>query len=91
MSLNEDEAHRAWASDDLARAFNCFRLGANDGQLGCMMDLGYFYDEGLGICETSWSGYRFSKQAGSASCCHTVGITRRRLRCFPFVVEAGRH
>lgn len=33
MSSYEEEAHRAWESGDLASAFSCFRLGANDGQL----------------------------------------------------------
>ena len=63
MSPYEEDAHRAWESGDLAGAFNCFRLGANDGQPGCMMDLGYFYDEGLGTLRSKHEAMRWYKRA----------------------------
>lgn len=58
-----EEAHRAWESRNLAGAFNCFRLGANDGQPGCMLDLGYFYDEGLGTLRSKHEAMRWYKRA----------------------------
>lgn len=63
MSSYEEEAHRAWESGDLAAAFSCFRLGANDGQLGCMLDLGYFYDEGMGTLRSKHDAMRWYKRA----------------------------
>lgn len=44
----EDAAHRAWHAGDLRTAFDQFRVGARLGWHGCMLDLGYFHDEGLG-------------------------------------------
>ena len=63
MSPNEEDAYSAWESGDLAGAFNFFRLGANDGQPGCMMNLGCFYDEGLGTLRSKHDAMRWYKRA----------------------------
>ena len=80
MSPNEEDAHRAWGSGDLAGAFNCFRLGANDGQYGCMMDLGYFFDEGLGPLCSKHEAMRWYKRAflnGDSCAASSIAILYR--------------
>lgn len=45
------EADDAWESGELMRAFSLFSEGAALGIEGCMLNLGYFYDEGIGVSE----------------------------------------
>ena len=44
----ELKAHTAWESGRTRDAFRLFQRGANAGSVGCMLDLGYFYDVGIG-------------------------------------------
>ena len=63
MRSYEEEANSAWASGDLPGAFRCLRLGASDGQRSCMMNLGYFYDEGIGTLRSKHEAMRWYKRA----------------------------
>jgi TPR repeat protein len=69
----ELEAHAAWESARNKEAFRLFLIGARAGIVGCMLDLGYFYDVGIGTRRDkakamSWykRAYR-SKDAAAAS------------------------
>ena len=44
----EMNAHAAWDNAQFQRAFRLFERGAICGIRGCMLDLGYFYDVGIG-------------------------------------------
>ena len=48
QSETELKAHAAWESGRNRDAFRLFQQGANEGRVGCMLDLGYFYDVGIG-------------------------------------------
>lgn len=45
------EADDAWENGELTQAFSLFSEGAALGIEGCMLNLGYFYDEGIGVNE----------------------------------------
>ena len=97
MSSYEEEAHRAWESGDLASAFMCFRLGANGGQVGCMMNLGYFYDEGVGTLRSKHDAMRWYKRAflnGDSSAASNIAILFRERgnhrQMFRWFVAAAR-
>ena len=45
----ELKAHAAWEADNLKFAFEAFLEGAIQGFEGCMLDVGYFYDEGTRV------------------------------------------
>jgi uncharacterized protein len=97
MSSYEEEAHRAWESGDLAGAFRCFRLGANGGQLGCMIDLGYFYDEGIGTLRSKHDAMRWYKRAfanGDSAAASNIAILFRERgnhrRMFRWFIAAAR-
>lgn len=97
LNPHEESAHQAWDCGDLTRAFSCFRLGALDGQRGCMMNLGYFYDEGLGTLRSKHQAMHWYKQAfrqGDACAGSSIAILyrerdadRKMLRWF---MAAGR-
>jgi len=44
----ELKAHSAWDSGRRRQALQLFQRGADAGLVGCMLDLGYFYDVGIG-------------------------------------------
>lgn len=80
MSSNEEDAHDAWESGDLRGALMRFRMGAAEGRRGCMMDLGYFYDKGLGTARSKHEAMHWYKQAflnGDACAASNVAILFR--------------
>jgi TPR repeat protein len=81
----ELEAHEAWESGDLKRAYSLFRRCAELGQLGCMLDLGYFYDEGVGVKkdkEKAMAWYKRAYRLGDSAAASNIAILYR---------ENGRH
>lgn len=81
----ELEAHEAWERGDLKRAFSLFRRCADLGQVGCMVDLGYFYDEGVGVRkdkEKAMSWYKRAYRLGNSAAASNIAILYR---------EHGRH
>ncbi len=59
----EDVAHQAWDAGDLKSAFGHFRAGAEHGWRGCMINLGYFHDEGLGTLRSKHAAMRWYRKA----------------------------
>lgn len=63
----ENRAHEAWDANDLPRAFQLFLACAHQGARGAMLDVGYFYDEGLGTRSSKYLAriwYRKARHAG---------------------------
>jgi TPR repeat protein len=56
-------AHQAWGKGERKRAFDLFAEGAAMGQVGCMLALGYFYDEGIGIRKNKGQAMLWYKRA----------------------------
>jgi TPR repeat protein len=59
----EEAAHQAWDIGDLRAAFDGFRAGAALGWCGCMINLGYFHDEGLGTLRSMDEAMRWYRKA----------------------------
>ena len=59
----EEAAHQAWDAGDLKPAFEHFRAGAALGWRGCMINLGYFHDEGLGTLRSKHEAMRWYRRA----------------------------
>ena len=59
----ELKAHAAWQSGRSKEAFRLFQRGANVGSVGCMLDLGYFYDVGIGTRTDKTKAMYWYKQA----------------------------
>ncbi|MDR0776459.1 MAG: sel1 repeat family protein [Azonexus sp.] len=59
----EEAAHDAWDAGNLAEAFHLFEQCANAGSATSMLDLGYFYDEGLGTDQNKTEAMRWYKRA----------------------------
>lgn len=81
----ELDAHEAWEKGELERAFSLFRRCAGLGQVGCMIDLGYFYDEGVGVKadkQKAMSWYKRAYRRGDSAAASNVAILYR---------EQGRH
>lgn len=67
MHALEEQAHEAWDAGDLPRAFELFLSCAHQGARGAMLDVGYFYDEGLGTPASKYQAriwYRKARHAG---------------------------
>ncbi|MFG6428814.1 tetratricopeptide repeat protein [Roseateles sp. LYH14W] len=59
----ELQAHDAWDRGDLRTALALFVTSAASGSRGCALNLGYFYDEGLGIPQSKSSALYWYRQA----------------------------
>lgn len=81
----ELEAHEAWERGEFERAFALFRQCADLGEVGCMIDLGYFYDEGVGTQKNkdkAMSWYKRAYRRGDSAAASNIAILYR---------ESGRH
>jgi len=79
----ELEAHDAWEKGELESAFSLFCQCAELGQVGCMLDLGYFYDEGLGVGidkEKAMAWYRRAYRRGVSAAASNIAILYREQR-----------
>lgn len=59
----EIQAHEAWDRGDVRAAFTLFVKAASAGSYGCALNLGYLYDEGLGIARSKSSALHWYRQA----------------------------
>lgn len=92
----EIEAHHAWEQKDHPRAFALFSTCANLGAVGCMLNLGYFYDEGIGTRADKAQAMRWYKRAyrrGSSAAASNIAILyreqRRNRECFQWFVRSA--
>lgn len=73
-------ARAAWEAGRLKQAFRLFQKGAKLGRVGCMLDLGYFYDEGIGTVRSEYKALKWYKKAykrGSAAAASNIAINYR--------------
>ncbi|KQO26563.1 hypothetical protein ASF11_02410 [Acidovorax sp. Leaf76] len=80
VDAREEQAHEAWDAGDLPRAFQLFRSCAYEGLRSAMMNLGFFYDEGLGTPASKhlakiW--YRKARHAGDFVAANNLAILFR--------------
>jgi uncharacterized protein len=76
-SAIEHQAHLAWDAGDLRRARILFAQGASLGATGCMLNLGYFYDEGLGVRQSKQKAMHWYKRAyrkGSSAAASNIAV-----------------
>jgi TPR repeat protein len=77
LSVIEQDAHAAWDAGNLRRARVLFARGASLGAEGCMLNLGYFYDEGLGVRESKQKAMHWYKRAyrkGSSAAASNIAV-----------------
>lgn len=73
----EDQAHDAWERDDIKSARKLFAKGASLGFVSCMLNLGYFFDEGIGARRnksTAMIWYKRAYRKGSAAAASNIAI-----------------
>ena len=56
-------AHEQWGQDKLRSAFTLFRAAAKQGDTGAQVNLGYFYDVGIGIRPNRNAALRWYRRA----------------------------
>lgn len=59
----ESEAHQAWQDGQHSRAYKLFRQCAEIGDAGCMLNLGYFFDEGIDVIQDEDKAMYWYKKA----------------------------
>jgi uncharacterized protein len=77
---SQEDAHAAWDVGDLRKAFQLFSKCAQEDESGCMLNLGYFYDEGIGIRKSKSQAmhwYRLAVRAGNIAAASSVAILYR--------------
>lgn len=94
-----DAASDAWDDGDEAKALALFKQAADQGDLPSMLNVGYFYDEGVGVpvdkgAAMDW--YRKAFDLGEASAGHNIAILYREqddaksaAEWFAKAIEAG--
>ena len=72
-----------WDNGEHTRAFRLFLLGAKSGDTSSQLNLGFFYDEGIGVGPNQAKAlywYRRAHRGGSTSAAVNIGIVLRRQR-----------
>lgn len=80
MDEIELRAHAAWEDGDLECAFDLFSECAAHGADGCLLNLGYFYDEGVGTSvdkQKAMYWYKKAYRLGSSAAASNVAILYR--------------
>jgi TPR repeat protein len=73
----ELEAHSAWDNGRLRQALQLFQRCADAGLVGCMLNLGYFYDVGIGtrsdkVMAMHW--YKRAYRTGDAAAASNIAV-----------------
>ncbi|HEX9724115.1 MAG TPA: tetratricopeptide repeat protein [Vicinamibacteria bacterium] len=102
VKKSDDRFFRADAyrdKGDLKRAFRIFLAAAKDGDVSSQVNVGYFYDEGLGVKANPGKArcwYMRAYRRGDAAAATNIGINlrsegkwRQALRWFEKAVELG--
>ncbi|MEC5385437.1 tetratricopeptide repeat protein [Uliginosibacterium sp. H3] len=80
----EQQAFDAWDKGELAQAFDLFSQAVALGLDGCMINLGYFHDEGIGTVqdkEKAMYWYKRAYRKGDSAAASNIAILyRERLR-----------
>lgn len=75
-----EDADDAWEGGRLEEAARLFREAADMGEPAAMLNIGYFYDEGLGVAEDKAEAMRWYKQAyelGEAGAASNIAVLHR--------------
>jgi TPR repeat protein len=73
--------HQAWDGGDARAALRFFLEGAKRKDASCQQNVGYFYDEGLGVapnCRKAMWWYARSARQGSSSGAYNLGLLYAR-------------
>ncbi len=73
-------ASAAWERGDTRAAFRLFRLGATAGDASAQLNVGYMYDEGIGVRQNRQKAldwYRRAYRRGSAAAANNIGLILR--------------
>jgi TPR repeat protein len=73
----ELKAHSAWDHGRHKQALQLFQRGAHAGLIGCMLDLGYFYDVGIGTRPDKAMAMHWYKRAyrkGDAAAASNIAV-----------------
>jgi TPR repeat protein len=76
----QNDPYSAWDSGDVKAAFRLFRSMAESGDKGAWLNLGYFYDVGLGIRKNRTEAlrwYRRAYRAGDSSAASNIATVYR--------------
>lgn len=94
-----ERADSYWDCGDLKRAFRLFKSLADEGDSGAQLNVGYFYDLGLGVRrdqDKALYWYRRSSARGNASGANNIGTVyrdrgnlERAIRWFRKSVDMG--
>lgn len=79
------EADKAWDSGDFRQAFKLFSRAAELGDVSCLINLGYFYDLGLGVRKNKMKALQLYKKAarkGDVCAASNVGTVYRDIGNF---------
>lgn len=90
MEETELKAHEAWEAGNLALAFELFSVCAAQGSEGGMLDLGYFYDEGIGTPQDKEQAMHWYKKAyrlGSSAAASNIAVLYREQGRFSLSAE----
>ena len=80
MQEAELQAHAAWDRGELRTALRLFTSAANTGRKNCALNVGYFYDEGLGVPRSKSTALRWyarSHHEGASSGATNAAIVHR--------------
>jgi len=78
-----DEAERLWRKGATKAAFNLFLAGAKAGNCSCQLNLGYFYQTGIGVRRNSSNALTWYERAyrqGDTSAANNIGTIWRDRR-----------
>jgi TPR repeat protein len=73
-------ADQNWDRGHLRKALELFKAAASAGDRSALLNVGFFYDKGLGVRRNATSAVRWYKKAyrcGNASAAHNIGIIWR--------------
>jgi hypothetical protein len=90
MEETEIKAHEAWDAGNLDLAFELFSICAAQESDGCMLDLGYFYDEGIGTVANKKQAMYWYKKAyrlGSSAAASNIAILYREQGRFNLTAQ----
>jgi TPR repeat protein len=75
-----NQACELWDKRRLKEAFRLFLSAAEDGDSSCYLNVGYFYDSGIGTRKDTNAGLRWYRKAhrrGDSSATHNIGTVYR--------------
>lgn len=84
LRLTSQRAHEQWNAGMLKSAFRLFLLAAKDGDVAAQVNLGNFYDDGIGVKPNQklalyWYGRAYRR--GYAAAANNIAVLHRNRGC----------